>query len=166
LVAPVWYIGRRGDVELLTDDAEKLQGRGATDRLISDWDLELDSFRGKSGLRALNSKPPPKLVHKVLFSMPPGSNAAKVLAAAQNFCREEFALKHRYALALHTDEPHRHVHVVIKAVSEDGQRLNIRKGTLRAWRVGFAHHLREWDDWRVLHVVADATTSRSALELS
>lgn len=45
-------------------------------------------------------------------------------------------------MALHTDEPHPHVHLVVKAVSEDGRRLNIRKETLRAWRQEFAGHLR------------------------
>jgi hypothetical protein len=46
-------------------------------------------------------------------------------------------------MVLHTDEPHPHVHVVVKAISEDGVRLNIRKTTLRAWRQEFARHLRE-----------------------
>jgi hypothetical protein len=27
--------------------------------------------------------------------------------------------RHRYALALHTHEPHRHAHVVVKAMTED-----------------------------------------------
>ena len=35
--------------------------------------------------------------------------------------------KHRYAMVLHTDEPHPHVHMVVKAVSEEGVRLNIQK---------------------------------------
>ena len=45
-------------------------------------------------------------------------------------------------MALHTDEPHPHVHVVVKAMSEEGERLNIRKATLREWRREFARHLR------------------------
>jgi hypothetical protein len=65
-----------------------------------------------------------------------------VLAAVKNFAREEFGLKHRYAMVLHTDEPHPHVHVVVKAVSEQGVRLHIRKATLREWRSEFARHLR------------------------
>ena len=74
--------------------------------------------------------------------MPPGTPAKGVLVGARNFAREEFALKHRYALVLHLDEPHPHVHLVVKAVSEQGQRLNIRKATLRFWRQEFARHLR------------------------
>ena len=69
----------------------------------------------------------------------------------RNFAREEFALKHRYVMALHTDEPHPHVHLVLKARSDDGQRLYLRKATLKQWREGFASHLR------ALGVAANAT---------
>jgi hypothetical protein len=44
--------------------------------------------------------------------------------------------------SIHTDEPHPHVHTLVKAVSEEGVRLNIRKATLREWRQEFARHLR------------------------
>ena len=147
----IGYIGRRGKVELTSDDDEKLQGKEVADQLITDWDLELESLRGKSDLTASSKKSAPKLVHKVLFSMPPGTDPRQVLAAVQNFCREEFGLKHRYAMALHTDEPHPHVHVLVKAMSEQGERLHIRKETLRRWRLEFAHHLR------TLGVPANAT---------
>jgi hypothetical protein len=46
-----------------------------------------------------------------MFSMPAGTPPGKVLAAVKNFAREEFALKHPYAMVLHTDEPHPHVHM-------------------------------------------------------
>src|SRR2546429_6956520 len=39
----------------------------------------------------------------------PRTPAKGVFEAARNFAREEFALKHRYALVLHTDDPHPHV---------------------------------------------------------
>jgi hypothetical protein len=90
-------------------------------------------------------------VHKILFSMPPGTSAAKVLKASQEFARQEFGLRHRYAMVLHTDEPHPHVHMVVKAMSEQGARLHIRKETLRRWRAEFARNLR------ALGVPANAT---------
>lgn len=74
--------------------------------------------------------------------MPAGTPAAGVLEASRTFAREQFALKHRYALVLHTDRPHPHVHLVVKAMSEQGRRMNIRKETLREWRRQFATHLR------------------------
>jgi HAMP domain-containing protein len=73
-----------------------------------------------------------------------------VLGAVRNFTREEFWGQHRYALALHTDEPHPHVQLVLKAVSEQGVRLN-KKATLRHWRSEFARNLR------LLGVEANAT---------
>jgi hypothetical protein len=86
---------------------------------------------------------PPKLVHKVLFSVPAGTPPDKLLAAVRNFVRQEFADRHRYALALHTDEPHPHVHVVVRSMmTADLERLNVRKGMLRRWRREFARLLR------------------------
>jgi Plasmid recombination enzyme len=92
---------------------------------------------------------------KIVFSMPAGTPANKVLAAVKDFAREEFGAKHRYAMVLHTDEPHSHVHMVVKAMGYDGTRLNIRKATLREWRRQFAQHLRE-------HGVAANATERAA----
>ena len=74
--------------------------------------------------------------------MPAGTPPGKLLAASREFAREEFALTHRYAMVLHTDQDHPHIHLVVKAVSEEGKRLNIRKATLRGWRRQFAAHLR------------------------
>lgn len=144
------YIGRRGVLELETDGGTRVHGRDAGQRLVEDWDLDLDQDRRDTRLASGTGRAP-KLVHKIILSMPPGTPAKGVLEAARNFTREEFALKHRYAFVLHTDEPHPHVHLVVKAVSEQGERLNIRKATLRWWRQEFARHLRE------LGVPANAT---------
>src|SRR5690606_13191919 len=137
------YLSRRGELEIETDDGERLQGNEVQRKLLDDWDLDLEDRRCRSDLSIPNSRRSPKLVHKLLFSMPPGTPPDKVLAAVRDFAREEFALKHRFAMVLHTDEPHPHVHVVLKAVSEDGVRLQIRKATLRTWRQEFARHLRQ-----------------------
>jgi hypothetical protein len=134
------YVGRNGEVALQTDDGQQLQDREAAADLVQDWDLDLAECQ--SGLGGVQSQRAPKLAHKLVFSMPAGTPPDKVLLATQRFCREQLALKHRYAMALHTDEPHPHVHVIVKAISEQGERLNIRKATLRAWREAFASHLR------------------------
>jgi hypothetical protein len=145
------YIGRKGDVELESDDGEILQGEPVANTLKDEWNLDLIEERGKVNLTPNKPKQPPRLVYKLIFSMPAGTPPEKVQAAVRNFAREEFALKHRYVMALHTDEPHPHVHLVLKARSDEGQRLYIRKATLRQWREGFAHHLR------ALGVAANAT---------
>jgi hypothetical protein len=100
------YIGRKGDVDLETDDGQTLRGAHVGTDLLEDWDLELDALRSRADLVSRPRQQAPRLVHKLMFSMPAGTPPDKVLKAVQNFFREEFALKHRYAMALHTDEPH------------------------------------------------------------
>jgi Relaxase/Mobilisation nuclease domain len=146
----VAYLNRGGDLEIETDDGQSLSGKWVEKEMLENWDLDLEERRS-GGLEYWSRRSPPKLVHKLMFSMPAGTPPDKVLAAVKNFAREEFALKHRYAMVLHTDEPHPHVHMVVKAVSEQGLRLNIRKATLREWRRGFARHLQ------ALGVAANAT---------
>src|SRR5580700_9407191 len=136
------YLNRGGELEIETDDGQRLSGNGVEKELLEDWDLDLEEHRRKADLESRSNRPPPKLVHKLMFSMPAGTPPDKVLAAVKNLAREEFGLKHRYAMVLHTDEPHPHVHVVVKAISEQGVRLHIRKPTLREWRREFARHLR------------------------
>lgn len=103
---------------------------------------------------AIQDREPPKLVHKLVFSMPAGTPAVGLLAATRDFLREEFGGKHRYAFVLHEDRPQPHVHVVVRARSRHGERLNIRKETLRHWRQGFARHLGE-------HGIAANATERA-----
>jgi hypothetical protein len=148
----IGYIGRQGAVELETDEGEVLQGPEVGKALLEDWNLDLIQQRNKINLTPNKPKQPPRLVYKLIFSMPAGTPPEKVQAAVRNFAREEFALKHRYVMALHTDEPHPHVHLVLKARSEEGRRLYLRKATLRQWREGFASHLR------ALGVAANATS--------
>jgi hypothetical protein len=116
------YIGRKGKLELESDDGESLNGRIGK-ALLDDWDLDIDDVRRQPTLAATKGRQPPKLVHKLMFSMPPGTPPDKVLAAARNFEREEFWGQHRYAFVLHTDEPHPHVHLVLKAVNASMNRV-------------------------------------------
>lgn len=145
------YIGRKGELAMETDDGDLPNEKGVGRELVNDWDLDLDEHRRRPELSPALGRTPPKLVHKLMFSMPPRTPPQKVLNAVRNFAREEFWGSHRYALVLHTDEPHPHVHMVVKAVSERGERLHINKATLRAWRQEFARHLR------ALGVEANAT---------
>ena len=136
------YLSREGDVEIETDDGRQLSGEGSEQGLLEDWDLDLEQDRRTRELRSRPGFARPKLVHKVVLSMPAGTPPEGLLRAARAFARETFGASHRYAMVLHTDEPHPHVHMVVKAVSEEGVRLNIRKATLREWRREFARRLR------------------------
>ena len=91
------YIGRYGKLELETDDGERFSGRIGK-ALLDDWDLDIDDVRRQATLAATKGRKPPKLVHKLMFSMPPGTPPDKVLGAVRNFAREEFWGQHRYAL--------------------------------------------------------------------
>jgi hypothetical protein len=117
-------------------------GKRAARALIDDWDLDLDDLYWRQPYLVPRLRKTPKLVHKILFSMPRGTPPDKLLAAVRNFAQQEFADRYRYALALHADEPHPHVHVVLKAMTEGWEHhLNIRKPMLREWRKEFARHL-------------------------
>ena len=141
-LAHLRYIDRRGGLEIETDQGEVVHGNDAEKSLIADWELDLQAAESRSLYRGKAGRKAAKLVHNIVLSMPAGTPPAKLLAASHEFAREEFALKHRYAMVLHTDQDHPHVHLVVKAVSEEGRRLNIRKATLRGWRQQFAAHLR------------------------
>lgn len=144
------YVEKKGELGLETDIGTRAGGNGFARDLARDWDLDIEALNHYSKKHVRRGKPP-KLVHNIVFSMPAGTSPKKVLEAVRKLALNEWALKHRYAMALHTDEPHPHVHVVVKAVSEEGERLNIKKATLRSWRAQIAANLRE------MGVAANAT---------
>jgi len=115
------YLGRYGELALETDEGEQLSGRTIGKELLDRWDLDLDEHRRGADVSENRGRQAPRLVHKLLFSMPAGTPPDAVLKAARNFLREEFGLKHRYAFVLHTDEPHPHVHAVVKASCQRGR---------------------------------------------
>lgn len=136
------YIEKKGAFGLEIDMGSRAEGPAFASDLVKAWDLDVEAlnhyskktFRGK----------PPKLVHNLIFSMPAGTSTDIVLGAVRKLALNEWALEHRYVMALHTDTPRPHVHVAVKAMSEQGIRLNIKKSTLRQWRAQFAENLREF----------------------
>lgn len=145
------YIGREGEAQVESDQGEMLEGKGFEKALLEDWDLDLEVNARHTERTIAAGRKPAKLVHNLIFSMPKGTPPDRLYAAVRKFAMERFALQHRYAMAMHTDQGAPHVHVVVKAMSEQGVRLNIKKATLREWRRDFAQYLRE------LGVPANAT---------
>jgi hypothetical protein len=135
------YIGRKGLNEIETDMGERLMERGFEKDLM--LYLDLDVLRRHTDRTVAHGRKPPKLVHNLIFSMPKGTPSDKLAAAVRAFAVDRFALQHRYAMVLHTHQGNPHVHLVVRAVSEQGVRLNVRKATLRDWRQRFAAYLRE-----------------------
>jgi relaxase-like protein len=142
VAAHVSYIGRDGELEIETDEGERIQGSEAQRDLLQDWHLDLTPGQYRRQRNGEPPKRPVRLVYNIVLSMP-APTPEKVLAAARSFAREKFALKHRYALVLHTDQKHPHVHIVVKAEAIDGRRLHIDKPMLRAWREDFAQMMRD-----------------------
>lgn len=153
--AHIDYIDRHGELDVLTDDGDTLKGRDVSGFLVKNWKLDtVINQRHRDAPEPGEKDKRAKLVHNIVLSMPHGASPKKVLEAAQFFARENFAFSHRYAMVLHdpaTDPKHEktesgknpHVHLVVKAVSETGERLYIRKNTLQDWREQFAQALRD-----------------------
>jgi hypothetical protein len=141
-MAHIGYLNRKGTLDVELDDGIHMRTQGSAAHLADDMQLDVDELLANDPCRNAPGRKTNKLTHHVVLSMPAGTPADGVLAAARGFAREEFAMKHRYALVLHTDQDHPHVHLVVRAMGEDGKRLNIKKQTLRDWRERFAEQLR------------------------
>jgi hypothetical protein len=136
------YISRHGELEIETDEGERIP-KEEQKEFLEDWHLELTAGQYRAGRDGKQDARKVKLVHKIVLSMPAPTPPEKVLAAARTFAREKFGAQHRYAMVLHTDQAHPHVHMVVKAEGEHGRRLHIDKEMLREWREDFARLMRE-----------------------
>jgi hypothetical protein len=137
------YIGRKDELAIETEEGDWIIGRDEQKALLKDWHLALSAGQYRVPRDGRTTARKTKLVHNIVLSMPFPTPPQKVLAAARVFGREKFGNRHRYAMVLHTDQKHPHVHMVVKAESEDGRRLHIDKELLRHWREDFARMMRE-----------------------
>ena len=87
LEAHLKYIGREGEVDLLDDQGQSTRDPQVGKDLIADWNLDLQDSRRSFSLRLTDRGQPPKLVHKLMLSMPPGTPPQKVLVAVENFAQ-------------------------------------------------------------------------------
>ena len=137
------YISRHGKLDIETDDGLPVLGRDEQKEMLKNWHLERTAAHYRQPRRGKEVSRGPKMVHNIVLSMPAPTPPEKVLAAVRKFAREHFGGRHRYAMVLHTDQAHPHVHVVVKAEDEQGRRLNVDKPMLRQWREDFAQLMRE-----------------------
>jgi hypothetical protein len=136
------YISRNGQLSTMNEQGDQIEGRNAIKETHASWDLDMQRMRsGKSE--------PLHPAFNIIFSMPAKTNPEMILASVQAFARDRFQ-GHQYVMALHTHETdlgddapeHPHIHLILRAEDEHGQRIYIRKGDLRAWREQFAAELR------------------------
>lgn len=144
LQAHLAYISREGSLPLEGRDGEQLIGLKEVRELGADWAAEDIRTRRDASLSL-----------SVVLSMPPGTSNVGVRDAARAFAAETFGERFDYAFALHTDADHPHVHLAVRMLGRDGERLNPRKADLDQWRQTFARTLRDRD------IAAEATPRRT-----
>lgn len=128
------YISRNGEVEIEDENGDIHKGIEAVRDVRDSW------AKGKIGIPYEGEKR--REAFNIVLSMPPGTDRQAVKDAAREFAKQEFG-NHQYVFAAHEDEKHPHVHLAVKAVGNDGIRLNPRKGDLQYWREQFAEKLRD-----------------------
>lgn len=128
------YISRNGKLVLEGPDGERLEGRAAVRTLAEDWAAELAAEPGR------RRDAPVSL--SLVLSMPAGTDPVRVRDSARAFALTTFGERFPWVFALHTDDRHPHVHLTVRMLGRQGERLNPRKADLQAWREGFARALR------------------------
>jgi hypothetical protein len=126
------YIDREGD-GLIDQSGERHQGRDARREIARQWAREGSPIPERSDRRE---------AFNIMWSMPAGTDSKKLLAAVQALAARRFA-GHKYVMALHTHQANPHVHLLVRAESDLGVRLNPRKVDLHEWRMEFAAELRQ-----------------------
>jgi len=128
------YISRNGKVDLETDRGEILQGREQVADYFKGWKEEINDGGVYKNRR--------DTMHMIL-SMPADTPSEAVRLAGREFAKRTFAGNHEYVMALHTDEPHPHVHITVKMLGFDGKRLHISRDRPQEFRETFADALRD-----------------------
>jgi len=117
--------------------------------VYNDW--KKDFVRKKKA----NSKRPPRHAMHLLFSAAGANtpeNARKTLNAARKTAEECFREKgYKYALILHTDTQHPHVHVVVnmKNINDEQKKLKLNKPEIFEIRYKFAENLNQQDLYHI-----------------
>lgn len=136
LAAHLEYISRKGELDLEQSDGALIHGREAVRELADDWS---EVGEGDSRRRA-NSN----MSVSVVLSMPIGTDPDRLKDAVRAFARAEFGDTFPYVFAFHQDgkgeQPH--IHLSVRALGLNGERLNPRKADLADWRERFARELR------------------------
>lgn len=135
------YIARNGKMEVEDQDGLPLTREEMRERMAQ-WAADQDmpaTDEDLTGKRAADAR-------RLILSCPAGTEPEKVWQTARQFAKE--MLKDDgfdYIMALHVkdadhpNEPdHPHVHILIKAINKNGQRLNPRKDDLKFMRERFA----------------------------
>lgn len=125
------FIRANRNVKTATGDPAKGAGNSqrAATKLFDSWKKDMAGNERRNAFH-------------LLFSAKAGTDPQAVMQAARAVL-EDKAHGHKYAFAYHGDTQHVHVHVMVQAVSNIGERLNFKKADLYEWREAFAEKARE-----------------------
>jgi hypothetical protein len=139
------YISRNCEEEIFDQDGSLFVSNDELERLADDWHQQnQDAYDGERRYRGPDAR-------RLQFSMPKGTDPIALRNAVSATARHVFGDRFDYVFALHTDRPHPHVHLTMRAVSHDGEALRINKDDLLYLRRTMALELR------MRGVEADAT---------
>ena len=138
------YIGRKGEIDIETRDGEILTSKEDVAERAAEWS-DTVQWRSRPTVSSVS----------MIFSMPEGTDADRVLGAVRAVARAELSDNHDYVLALHTDTPRPHVHLTVQAEGLDRIRFNPRPVQLNRLREAFARELR------ARGIAAEATPRRA-----
>lgn len=96
----------------------------------------------------------------VVLSMPAGTDAVALRTAVVAWAHEHLTHRTEWLATVHMDRAHPHAHVAVRAVQDDGRRVDAGAAEVQRWRETFARGLR------ALGIEADATPRREKLERS
>ncbi|MET1756518.1 relaxase/mobilization nuclease domain-containing protein [Novosphingobium sp. RD2P27] len=125
------YIGRKGELALERRGGDILADRETRNEVAGMWGDPV-YWRDNATTAAVS----------MIFSMPQGTDPAKVLASVRAVAQTEIEDEWDYVMALHTDTPRPHVHLAVAARGDTGRRFNPRPHTLHHFRERFAEELR------------------------
>lgn len=131
------YISRNGRITVENDRGELFAGKREVVAIYREWMEKHDEDRREGSATERT-----RITTGLVFSMPGSVNAEAVKDAVRALAAQEFGGRHDYAMALHTDTRHPHVHLTLRTVGEDGGKLNLRKADLQRLRDSFAEKLR------------------------
>ena len=130
------YISRHCKEEIFDQDGGLLVRDEDLRRLADDWHQQNhDAYDGERRYRGPDAR-------RFQFSMPPGTDPIALRNAVSATARHVFGDRYDYVYALHTDRPHPHVHLTVRAVGHEGQALRINKDDLLYLRRALALALR------------------------
>lgn len=131
LGAHLAYIGRKGEIPLVTRDGELLSDKADVQQIAQEWSDPL-YWRQRATVSAVS----------MVFSMPEGTDPETVRQAVRETAERMLGDNHDYLMALHTDTPRPHVHMTVEAEGLDGKRFDPRREDLFKFREAFAEALR------------------------